>query len=93
MIELSQPRIVCAANKWNDEIVLGPRHHDRLMNEAIANLEVPSGTKWVQGFIDQHCKFYTRIEAWKIAEAAGQIRMHVGGNESNGGTLYSENLY
>lgn len=46
-----------------------------------------------QGFIDRFSKFHTRVEAWKIAESAGQIRRRVGGDTTNGGTLYSENLY
>jgi hypothetical protein len=46
-----------------------------------------------QGFIDQFGKYYTRTEAWKIAEAMGQIRYRCGGDTANGGTLYSENLY
>lgn len=42
-----------------------------------------------QGFIDQDGKFCSRQKAWKIAEAAGQIR-----NQSwTKGTLFSEDLY
>lgn len=46
-----------------------------------------------QGFIDQHGAFMSRREAWEVAEAAGQIIRRVGGDEADGGTLYSENLY
>jgi hypothetical protein len=42
-----------------------------------------------QGFIDQRGKFWTREEAWVIAETNGQIKYRV----SIEGTLYSENLY
>lgn len=46
-----------------------------------------------QGFVDQRGVFLTRTEAWSIALAAGQIIRRVGGNDTDGGTLYSENLY
>lgn len=45
------------------------------------------------GFVDNFGNFLTRTEAWKVAEAAGQILYRVGGDTANGGTLYSENLY
>jgi len=43
-----------------------------------------------QGFIDQWCVFMDRQEAWKVAEAAGQIKY---GRDYSKGTLYSEDLY
>ena len=46
-----------------------------------------------QGFINNHGKFLSRTEDWKVAEAAVQIIRRVGGDEIDGGTLYSENLY
>lgn len=46
-----------------------------------------------QGFIDKHGEFHSRTEAWTIAFDAGQIFRRVGGDETDGGTLYSENLY
>lgn len=46
-----------------------------------------------QGFIDQWGIFLNRQEAWKVAKAAGQILYRCGGDDSDGGTLYSENLY
>jgi hypothetical protein len=46
-----------------------------------------------EGFIDQFGDFHARTEAWKIAEAAGQILHRCGGDDTDGGTLYSENLY
>jgi hypothetical protein len=91
-----QNRIVCAANLYSvngeDTIVLGVRHHCSLMNQNISNLgkEVEKG---IQGFVDKFGKFHTRTEAWKIAEAAGQIVRRVGGDTLKGGTLFSENLY
>lgn len=95
-------RIVCAANKYeiNGEviIILGARHFDQRMVQQINRLPPDIKDRLTkstdcQGFIDQHGKFLTRTEAWKIAEANGQIRHRVGGDSANGGTLYSENLY
>jgi len=87
-------RIVCAANKnrLNGSIVLGVRHHDKFMMFS----EDINSSGWIdadQGFIDQQGFWLTRQEAWKVAEAAGQIIRRCGGDEADGGTLYSENLY
>lgn len=79
-------RVVCAAMKdGNGTIICGPRHWDKIMHQ---NASGKSG--WEQGFVDQHGEFLTREDAWKIAEAAGQIIRRVGGD---GGRLFSENLY
>ena len=65
---------------------------DDIMREQI---KVAEGLKhWQngggeQGFVDQYGRFYTREEAWVIAEKNGQIKNHV----STPGTLYSECLY
>lgn len=94
----AEPIIVCAANRdANGFIVLGIRHFDMHMRahfERIAKvLDVDIKKPIEQGFVDQFGKFYSRTEAWKVAEAAGQIRHRCGGDTANGGTLYSENLY
>lgn len=83
-------RIVCAANRkrFTGEVVLGIRHWDAFMHKMETE-----GDPVDQGFIDNGGNFLSRTEAWKVAEAAGQIIRRVGGDESNGGTLYSENLY
>jgi hypothetical protein len=107
--EEKQRRVVCAANQWPDlsprwykkpPVILGARHWDTLMRDArdSFNSDVPSWRKLdagkeEQGFIDQFGVFMTREEAWKVAEAAGQILYRCGGDTRNGGTLYSENLY
>lgn len=85
-------RIVCAANRkrFTGEVVLGIRHWDAFMRRGLPDTE---GDPVDQGFIDNRGNFLSRTEAWKVAEAAGQIIRRVGGDESNGGTLYSENLY
>lgn len=98
-------RIVCAANLYPDgTIILGARHHDSLMNDCIKtyirdeeywngpNINFEPG-KAIQGFIDQRCNFFTREEAWVIAEKANQIAFRCGGDTINGGRLFSENLY
>jgi hypothetical protein len=95
-------RIVCAANRYGGTVVLGARHFDTLMHNAIACLACFRGmsglpdilpSKWEQGFINQRGDFLTRQEAWKVAQEAGQIILRVGGDDQDGGTLYSENLY
>lgn len=84
--------IVCAANLCGEAVIPGVRHHDVLMNYNIRRMDL-SGNPWVQGFLDRHGRFHSRTEAWKIAEAAGQIKYRCGGDTKDGGTLYSENLY
>lgn len=85
-------RIVCAANRnpRTKRMILGARHFDHLMQQAGGKM-----TRMFveQGFIDQRGEFLNRQEAWKVAEAAGQIIRRCGVDTANGGTLYSENLY
>lgn len=86
-------RVVCAANRNGDLLVLGARHFDMTMNRTIELIDPDDRLchgDWEQGFIDQHGEFLTREEAWVVAEAAGQIIRRVGGD---GVRLYSENLY
>lgn len=92
-------RIVSAANKCGDFLILGPRHWDSTMHQQYKLLEkhlgenLPRPEEFKQGFIDRYGIFLTREEAWKVALAAGQIIFRCGGDEANGGRLYSENLY
>lgn len=88
-----QRRVVCAANKdpYEHVIIVGARHWDALMHIQASVYPLCDFSK--QGFIDQHGVFMNRREAWKVAEAAGQIIRRVGGDDADGGTLYSENLY
>lgn len=88
-------RVVCAAIQAEDgEVLLGIRHYSPDMHRQIRAR--PDGKKFYsagnvqQGFVDQWGNFLTREEAWKVAEAQGQILDRVGGD---GGVLYSENLY
>jgi hypothetical protein len=85
-------RIVCAANRYLGKVVLGARHFDERMVEQIRDLGL-KGRECEQGFIDQYGVFMTRKQAWPVALVAGQIIRRVGGDDADGGTLYSENLY
>lgn len=96
---MKQQRIVSAANRYGSVIVPSARHYDPSMHKLIEYIgrnflvEMARIGGEEQGFIDQHGAFLSRTEAWKVAEAAGQIIYRCGGDDSNGGTLYSENLY
>jgi hypothetical protein len=92
--ERGQRFVVYAANRYGDErMFIGIRHFCPLMRKNMASSDI----KWMrdelgeqQGFVDQWGVFMTREEAWKVAEAAGQIRFRCGGD---GEKLFSENLY
>lgn len=86
----SNSRIVCAALFSKDGygiVAVGPRHFDATMHRQLPD---GGGRNTEQGFIDQHGTFFTREQAWIIAESNGQIIKRVGGDE---GRLFSENLY
>lgn len=97
---MEKRRIVCAAvsyPKRPDVLPVGPRHFDKVMHDQYMRF-FSRGTalgeeESVQGFIDQHGKFLTREEAWVVAEAAGQILRRYDGDTTNGGRLFSDNLY
>ena len=94
--------IVCAAvrNKQSGEIVCGARHGNCL-NAVMSSS--PLSATWECGFIDQDNEFLSRSEAWKVADAAGQIRRPTGFEDNyssqrsagigDDGMLFSENLY
>ena len=73
-------------------VIIGVRHWDPLMQRQ-ANAMGLFVRKDVQGFIDNKYQFLTRQEAWKVAKAAGQIKWPQGGDDVDGGTLFSENLW
>ena len=89
-------KIICAAVKTSTgKIYYGHRHshareamHDELTWE-MSRKEILEKVKYEQGFVSNLGNFLTREEAWKVAEAAGQIKQQSGGN----GTLYSEDIY
>ena len=93
-------RIVSAANYYQADnvIICGIRHgSDDMYSMYHFALEVRGTclhTKYEQqGFITSKGRFVDRKEAWKIAVEQKQIVRRVGGDDSDGGTLYSENLY
>jgi hypothetical protein len=105
MKDANQRVVVCAAirNK-KGQVACGARHYDSVMRQVF--IRKPNWFERVilrktfirhkdwyscdQGFIDQWCIFMDRQEAWKVAEAAGQIKY---GRPHSVGTLYSEDLY
>lgn len=99
---MEQQRIVCAAIECteglNIQIILGVRHFDTHMYLTIntivdARVGFPyiGNSNSIQGFIDNTGKFLDRKEAFKVAEAAGQIIKKTGLEDSK--ELYSEDLY
>ena len=92
-------RIVSAANRYGDVILLGVRHGSEDMYSLWDSVLEHDGAffdnygREEQGFITSKYRFVTRTEAWEIAVEQKQIVRRVGGDDSDGGTLYSENLY
>lgn len=82
--------IVCAAiRNGTGDVICSARHYDSLMEAQLAK----SKSSWPaseieEGFIDNVGGFYSRKEAYKVAEANGQI-VRSGHNKE----LHSENLY
>ena len=89
----AQPKIICAACRHEDIIIVGPRHWDNTMHRTAKLMKVDDKLHFEQGFIDQFGNFYNRGEAMIIAKAAGQeIDIDRGCGRDNT-TLYSEGLY
>lgn len=100
MSEPMSRRVVCAANRYPDGfIICGARHYDMIMFAQIkesgrSRLDgYDAKGKIEQGFIDQYGTFMDRMEAWHVAEAAGQIIHRAGADGPNRNGLFSENLY
>lgn len=106
-MKVKSPRIVvCAAIKHKQKgfLICGPRHGDCLNTANRHGLEKDFGSEtWQCGFVDQNFEFMSREEAWKVADAAGQIRRPLGWEKNydsirpagigDEGMLFSENLY
>ena len=81
-----QQIVVCAAirNVFDPTIVVSGARHGNCFNTAILlkvydvgkELYADESYRWEDGFIDQDNHFMTRAEAWKVADAAGQIRVY-----------------
>ncbi len=86
--------IACAALRFpGGPIICAPRHGGPMVYALMEQIGLV-GIEPEYGFCtNRFDEFVTRQEAWKIAEAAGQIRYRCGGDDADGGTLYSENLY
>ena len=107
MIARNAPKVIaCAAikNIKTGLIICGVRHGDCLNFAVKTGIDdCPSSETWECGFCDQDRNFLNRIEAWKVADAAGQIRRPTGferdfnsqrtPNIGDEGMLFSENLY
>lgn len=94
--EKNQRRVVCSAcrSSVSGLMVLGPRHMDNTMRTHIDLTPNHTHSDFdEEGFIDQYGVYMDRREAWSVAKEANQIVYRCGGDQTNGGTLYSENLY
>ena len=86
-------RIVCAALRKGDRMILGARHRSSAMLNQIhasEGIEFWKGADVEQGFVDQFDEFLTREEAWQAAKKTNQI---VRDKDWRVGTLHSEHLY
>lgn len=94
-------RIVCGprhfdATMWQQIMNLTPAQWEEVKVRTVTHpAEQPpvSATGWYgadEGFIDQHGKFLTREQAWRVADFAGQI---IGDRGWQNGRLHSEHLY
>ncbi len=98
-MDRSERRVVCAALRAADgDVLLGIRHYSPDMHRQIDARH--DGAKFKhcrdenQGFVDKMGVFMSREEAYKVAEAAGQLRYpEACGKGLNGMKLYSEGLY
>jgi hypothetical protein len=95
------PKIICAATKveylaedkyLKSVVICSPRHWDVIAREQfkVMNISQSNVKSETQGFVDQYGDFYTREQAWIIADKNKQIVRRVGGDHEK---LFSENLY
>lgn len=90
-------RVLAAACKYGDLVVVGVRHYDEIMNgqlralKANEELELCKLDKVIQGFIDNQHNFLDRVEALALVKESGQQFYP----ERNGCTdeLYSEGVW
>ena len=86
------PPIVCSAMLMEDGLIVpGARHFSPDMRTLLKRIYGVGYHLQVkeEGFMDAKGVFLNRENAWKRAEALGQIKHKV----SEPGTLFSENLY
>lgn len=91
-----QRRVVAAANKYGEVIVVADRHHSPFMNRQLKILKeagvITTTHTREQGFIDNQGNFLTREEACIVAREAGQINQ-VRLKNTPFRELFSEDLY
>ncbi len=84
--------VVCAANRYGELILCGPRHHDTRMNQTLLLLKekgLELGQRDEEGFVDQFGIFLSREEACKIVLLNKQPLQDPDLRKR----LFSENLY
>jgi hypothetical protein len=70
-----------------------PARHHHILHQIWPIGAGPRSLDRGQGFVTDKGRYVDRNEGWKIAEAAGQIIARCGGDTTDGGTLYSENVW
>lgn len=87
--------VVCAANKYGDDVFTGIRHFCPIMRKNMKDYDIA----WmreefgeIQGFVDQHGVFMDRFEALTVATEAGQINRYLE-KTTPIDRLFSEDLY
>lgn len=91
-----KPRLVCAANRYKDLIILGTRHYSPTMHisvDAFGGVDILyeyADGDHEQGFVDQYGRFWSREEAKIHAMENGQL-IHPENCPSK--DLFSEGLY
>src|SRR5688572_25143627 len=103
MSEQLPERVVCAANHFDGVIVLGLRHNDEFMQDAVKRVTASmSGTEQMsfkvgiyglsaQGFLTNRGRWVDRKQAYELASDQDQILRKTGGMNSK--VLYSEDVY
>lgn len=87
--------VVCAANKYGDDVFTGVRHFCPIMRKNMQSVNIHELRNLhgeIQGFVDQHGVFMDRFEALTVATEAGQINRY---REKTTpiDRLFSEDLY
>lgn len=90
-------RVIAAANKYGDLILVGTRHGSPAMGNQMRAIredriiDAENMGKSIQGFIDNHDVFMTREEAYIVARDAGQLNMlRIKGDSDE---LFSEDIH
>lgn len=82
---MDKPYIICSAVKYKNHIIHGRRHSDayETLKAFLPKSEYETITRdnTIAGFVDQYGDFYTRSEAYIIADEANQIKYGKGTSE------------